>query len=653
MAGGRHNKAWQGSWRIRLLKFLFVGGFLIIVAKMFSLQIVSASFYRALAEGQHSLYEELVPERGRIVVRDHDDPTEYPVATNEPRAFVYADPRLVEDPVKLGKDIAKILQLPGAEVYEREELIASLRAAGRNEEADALISALVPIATPADALAELAAPIAGEEAVDLPVTPPAETPAPTEEPAEENEVGKLIARLSKADDPYEPVARDVAYEQWKLIEDLKAEGIYAVMEDGRSYPETGFGGHVLGFLGRDAQGQPLGQYGLEGFFEDFLSGQLGSLYSQTDRSGNWIGIGDRNFQPAIDGGDLLLTIDRQLQVTACDMLRRGVERFKAEGGALVIIEPSTGKILAMCGAPDFAPPTYNEVESVSVYNNPTVFTPYEPGSIFKPITMAAALDAGAVSPESRFTDPGSVTIDKYTIKNANENVFGNVSMIEVLEESINTGMVWVMRQMGRDTFTDYVKKFGFGQATGVTLNSEVAGTVASLDEKAEIYAATASFGQGITTTPLQMTAAYAAIANGGVLMKPQIIDEYRYPDGTVEKVQPEEVHRVMSEETATKLSAMLVSVVEYGHGKRAGVPGYYIAGKTGTAQIAKNGVYSATDFNGSFAGFGPVGDPRFAMIVKIENPQDIIFAEATAAPIFGEIADYLLEYYDVPPTRTD
>ncbi len=620
-------RARQSGWRVRALRIFFVALMAIVVLRLFMLQVLSANFYQVLAQGQHSLYEELVPERGKIYVRDHSDSTEYPVATNEPRMFVYAEPKKIENPVQAAKDIARVLYLEDLEAYEREELIASLRAAGRIEEADKLLTETEP--------QEL---VTGAE-----VLPP--------ENPQENEVAKLVARLSKPNDPYEPVATDVSDERWELIKELDISGIYAVSEDGRAYPENNFGGHVLGFLGRDNDGQAVGQYGLEGYFDDFLAGQNGNLYSQTDRSGNWIGIGERHFQPAVDGGDLLLTIDRQLQVKACDLLQAGVEKYQAEGGALVILEPSTGRILAMCGVPDFLPTTYNEVDSVAVYNNPAIFAAYEPGSIFKPITMAAALDTKSVNPETRFTDPGSVSIDDYTIKNANEKIFGNVSMIEVLEESINTGMVWVMRRTGRDIFEQYVNSFGFGKPTGITLNVESSGTIASLDESAEVYAATAAFGQGITVTPIQMVAAYAAIANGGKLMAPYIVEEYRYPDGTTEKTKPKVIRQVISPETSTTLSAMLVSVVEYGHGKRASVPGYYIAGKTGTAQIAKNGVYSETDFNGSFAGFGPVDDPKFAMIVKIEDPQEVIFAEATAAPVFGEIADYLLEYYDVPPSR--
>jgi stage V sporulation protein D (sporulation-specific penicillin-binding protein) len=655
----RRTRGGDNGWRLRALRFFFLALGLVIIVRLFTLQVLSATFYKTLAEGQYSLYEELVPERGRIYVRDHDDMTEYPVATAAPRAFVYADPRKVTDPIALGKDIARILKLEGLEEYERFAMVEQLRAAGRITEVMELEN-LIRQARLAKTEAEAKeagldpAPTADSAIPDPLVAGVTTEPVPALEPLtlEGNQVAALIARLSKVDDPYEPVARNVTDEQLDLLKTLETEALDYVIEGARSYPEPGFGGQVLGFLGRQEDGQPVGLYGLEGYFDDFLSGQAGKLYSQTDVSGRFIGVGDRSLKPAIDGGDLLLTIDRTLQVEVCDILSRGVEKFKADSGTAVILEPSTGRVLAMCGAPDFYPQTYAEVEDASVYNNTAIFSAYEPGSIFKPITMAAALDVGAVTPESRFTDPGSVTIDEFTIRNAADKVFGNVSMIEVLEESINTGMVWVMRQMGRDNLKDYIHAFGFGEQTGIELKNEVAGTVASLEEKAEVYPATASFGQGITVTPLQIATAYAALANGGKLMRPYIVEEMRYPDGTVERTEPHEVRQVISPSSATTIGAMLVSVVEYGHGKKAGVPGYYIAGKTGTAQIARNGVYSATEFNGSFAGYGPVHDPKFSMIVKIENPKDgVIYAESTAAPVFGEIAAFLLEYYNIAPER--
>jgi len=654
----RRNRSQENGWRLRALRFFFLALALVVIGRLFMLQVWSGSTYKALAEGQYSLYEQLVPQRGRIFVRDRGDDTEYPVATEAPRAFVYADPRKVTDPVALGKEIAKILKIEGLEEYERFGMVEQLRASGRITEAQELENLLRQDRI-AKAAAEEAEKAGNKNKTVVAEPPPAVAGATTDifaapEPftLDGNQVAALIARLSKQEDPYEPVARNVTDEQLELLETLESDALDSIIEDARAYPEPGFGGQVLGFLGRNEDGQSVGLYGLEGYFDDFLSGQVGQLYSQTDASGRWIGVGDRHFRPAIDGGDILLTIDRTLQVEVCEILTRGVEQFKADSGTAVVMDPTTGRILAMCGAPDFYPADYGNVEDASVYHNTAIFSAYEPGSVFKPITMAGAIDVGAVTPDSRFTDPGSVEIDEFTIHNAADKVFGNVSMIEVLEESINTGMVWVMRQMGRDTLTEYIHDFGFGEQTGIQLKSEVAGTVAALEERAEVYAATASFGQGITTTPIQIVSAYAALANGGMLMKPYVVEELRYPDGTLERMEPQEIRQVVSPSTATTIGAMLVSVVEYGHGKKAGVPGYYIGGKTGTAQIARNGRYSTTEFNGTFAGYGPMQDPVFSMIVKIENPKEgVIYAESTAAPIFGEIADFILEYYGVAPER--
>lgn len=608
-----------GGWRVKALRFAFIAGVGVIVVRLFLLQVAEAAWYRAISESQHAMVEELVPTRGTVYVKDAGDETEYAVATNEPRAFVYADPRLVTEPVNTGMAIAKILQLEGWE------------GTTANDE---------PRTTNSETM-EISGDTVGATAPRQEDVPPVPTATQI-----------LIERLSKTDDPYEPVARDVAQGALDAIVALNLPGIDYILEDDRAYPETGFGGQVLGFLGKKEDGSRVGMYGVEGYFNDFLSGVKGSLYSQADASGRWIGVGARSFTPAVDGGDVLLTIDRTVQYMACKMLRDGVTKFDADGGALVIVDPPTGRVLAMCGAPDFDPNDYGNVDDAVVYNNGAIFTPYEPGSIFKPLTMAGAVDAGAVTPNSTFDDTGSVVVDDYTIRNSDLKAHGVVTMTEVLDESLNTGMVYIMRKMGRDVLTDYVERFGFGTLSGVDLSTEAPGTIDALHEAAEVYAATASFGQGITVTPLQVVMAYAAIANGGALMQPYVVDEMRYPDGTVEKTQPKKVRTVVTEKTATTIGAMMVSVVENGHGKRAGVKGYYIAGKTGTAQVAGNGGYLAGVTNGSFAGFGPVGDPKFAMIVKLENPKTVEWAESSAAPIFGQIADFLVDYYGIAPERS-
>jgi stage V sporulation protein D (sporulation-specific penicillin-binding protein) len=643
--------------RLRALRFGVFIAFGVLWGKLFLLQIVSAQYYQDIANEKYSLYEQLVPERGKILVHDFDDETEYEVATNEPRAFVFADPRKVTNATDAGKRIAQALGWEGVDEYDRAALIASLEAQGKLEEAEslrALDGCAVADEEPADPAGdEVVTEIAAE---DTSTVVPAVSEKSEECIARDAAVEKitdLIARLGKTGDPYEPVAQNVDAESLDRLLALDLDGIDYVLKDARSYPEAGFSGQVLGFIGRNSDDKPVGQYGVEGYFEDFLAGTPGVLASQADASGSWIGVGSRAYTPAIDGGSLVLTIDRTVEYTACAMLKAGVEKFDADGGSLVIVEPSTGRILAMCGTPDFDPNDFGNVEEISTYNNQSIFTPYEPGSIFKSFTLAAGLDTGAITPNSTFSDPGFVKVDDRTIHNANDKTYGTIAMTTALEESVNTAMVWVEQRTGKDVFAQYVRDFGFGTLSGVQLNSEVAGDIDSLDRYGEVFAATASFGQGITTTPLQLAMAYAAIANGGTLMAPQIVDEMRYADGTVDTMLPKLVRQVVDSKTAVTLSGMLVSAVENGHGKRAGVSGYWVAGKTGTAQIAINGVYSETAFNGSFAGFAPVDDPKFAMVVKIENPKSdhILYAESTAAPLFGEIAKYLLQYYRIAPTR--
>lgn len=470
----------------------------------------------------------------------------------------------------------------------------------------------------------------------------------------EEKVDALEERLSNKEDPYEPIERNVTDALLDPLIALKLPGIYYLREEGRLYPEVGLGGHVMGFVGSADDGTMSGRYGIEGYFNEELTGTPGFLRSERDIAGRLIAVGQRSIEPAVDGSDVVLTIDRTIQYFVCSALEDAVARHQADGGSVVVIEPQTGKILAMCGAPDFEPAKYNEVSSIEAFNNPAIFSAYEPGSIFKPVTMAAAIDAGAVTPTTLFEDTGSVMVDGWPkpIGNAEGKVYGVVDMTVVLEESINTGMVYSMRAMGMDPFVEYVKNFGFGERTGIETETESAGNISALDIGEEIYAATASFGQGITVTPLQMAAAYGAIANDGVLMRPYIVEDVVAPDGTHAPRGPQALRRVLQAKTARLIGAMLVSVVENGHGKRASAPGYYIGGKTGTAQVADGSGYSADKTIGSFAGFGPVNNPKFAMVVRIDNPKDVQWAESTAAPLFGEIAQFLVKYFEIPPERS-
>lgn len=464
----------------------------------------------------------------------------------------------------------------------------------------------------------------------------------------------LLQKFQKKDDLYEVLKKKVPQDKADEIKKLNLTGIYFDVERNRFYTEPGFGGHVFGFVGH-VKDSLRGLYGLEGYFDELLKGRVGSQKLEKDAIGSLIPVGVQENVDAIDGSTLILTLERTVQLMACDKLKKWVTEHGADGGSAIIMEPQTGRILALCSTPDFDPNTYSQFD-FHTYNNPALFTPYEPGSIFKPLTMAMGLDMGKVTPTTIYNDTGNVSIGSFNIKNSDLKAHGKQTMTDVLDKSLNTGAIFVARKVGIKNFRTYVKDFGFAEKTGIELNTEVKGDISSLnDEKREIYLATASFGQGISVTPLQIITAFAALANGGNLVKPTIIDDIIHPDGKHEKTVPRIVRRVISEQAASLVSGMLVSVVRNGHGKKAGVPLYYVAGKTGTAQVPRKDKrgYEANATIGSFVGYAPVQHPKFVMLVKIDHPRDVQWAESSAAPLFGELAKFLLQYYEVPPDEQE
>lgn len=468
-------------------------------------------------------------------------------------------------------------------------------------------------------------------------------------PELEEEREALLAKLAKEGDPYEPVLHKVSPEKVAALEAAAIEGIEWLPETFRYYPERNVGSHVLGFASFDGATQE-GKYGIEGFFEEELSGQGGFTQSERDARGGLISFADSVHEEPEDGADIYLTIDHSIEYYACNALNEAAMRHGASGGTVIVMEPATGKILAMCSFPDFDPNSYADVGNISVFNNPAIFSAYEPGSVFKPVTMAAALDQGTVTPETTFMDPGSRRIDDFTIRNSDHKTYGRASMTEVLRESINTGVIYAAETIGRHEFARYVRAFGFGQASGIELLGESPGDIASVDRSSAIYMATASFGQGLTVTPLQMVSAYAAIANSGKLMKPYVVEKVEFSDGEVLSAAPKELRQAVSSRAATLLSGMLVSVVQDGHATSAGVPGYHVAGKTGTAQVpdSEKGGYSDATIH-TFVGFAPVADPKFAMLVRLDDPKDVQYSASSAAPLFGQIAKFLLNYLEVEP----
>lgn len=465
----------------------------------------------------------------------------------------------------------------------------------------------------------------------------------------------LVTKLTKRpNSAYELIAKDVAPNVADQIREQHLEGVGFIKTTGRLYPEELMSGQLIGFVSQDAKGGIRGQYGIEGSFEEELAGTPGSLIAEKDASGRRLAIGTNTLIQAKNGSDIVLTIDRSIQFKACSVIQAAVERHRADGGSIVIMNPQTGAIIAMCSSPDFSPAEYSKISDLNVLNNPATFTPYEPGSIFKPVTLAAGIDAEKITPKTTYVDKGVEEIDDFKIKNSDGQTRGVQTMTQVLDESLNTGTIFVQRQLGKELFKRYVEAFGFGTTTQIELVPEAKGNIKSLEKKGSIYAATASFGQGITTTPVQMVASFAALSNGGRLMRPYIVDEIIHPDGTRERTKPLEVRRPISSRASRLITGMLTSAVENGHGKQAGVPGYWVAGKTGTAQVPRtDGLGYQKDVTiGSFAGYAPASDPKFVMLVKIDHPRDVQWAEESAGPVFGEMAKFLLTYLQVPPERT-
>lgn len=464
---------------------------------------------------------------------------------------------------------------------------------------------------------------------------------------------ELTARFTSPTATYMVVAKDVSMDLAYQVRDKKLSGVGIVQGLSRLYPERAMSGQLLGFTSNDDQGRRVGRYGLEGYFQETLAGKEGSLIAEKDAAGRRLAIGAANIVEAQDGDSVVLTIDRTIEYEACSKIQEAVQRYQADSGSVLILDAKTGAILAMCSAPDFVPGEFRTVDDIAVYNNPAIFYQYEPGSIFKPFTLAAGIEEGKISPQTTYTDPGEEVIDGHTIHNSDLKAHGLQTMTEVLEKSLNTGTIFVQRLLGQDLFRRYVQQFGFGEKTGVQLQTETKGNISALQRKGKVFFATASYGQGISVTPLQIAAGYLALANGGDLMRPYIVSEIIHPDGQIQTTKPELVRQVISPRTSRLISAMMVSVVENGHGKQAGVPGYYVAGKTGTAQVSSsNGQgYLADQTIGSFAGYAPADHPRFVMLVKIDRPRTVQYAESSAAPIFGELAKFLLNYLQVPPER--
>ncbi len=652
----KNNGRLEKDNRITLLVAIIFLFAIAIIARLFNVQLLNYDLYAAKALRQHGVDKEIMPDRGRIFVRSKegdDNKSElYPLAANKDFALIYAVPKDVFDPEDAVKKLAPVLFTLVYEEPDVEHLVAVVEQRLREEMANEIkASGKLKVGEEIVINEEQLAVALEKERLAIEEGIKQDHEKKLEEYSEE-----LFKKLAKHEDPYEPLAKKVDEEKLAEILALKIKGISYSMSSYRYYPEKNISSHTLGYVIANSNNElSQGSYGVEGYFDNELKGVMGSLIAERDVSGQTIIVADRQFNPAINGDDIILTIDKTIQNVACRKLNESTLRHGADLGAIIIMNPKTGAIIAMCVYPDFDPNDYGKTKDLKYFNNIGIFQAYEPGSIFKPITMAMGIDLGLVEPDSVFHDIGSVTLATEIIHNSDDLVYGDVTINQILENSINTGAVYVAQKVGINNFIKYMEDFGFGEKTGIKLKTESEGNISSLYDKnlgGNLNMATASFGQGITTTPLQIVTAFSAIANQGILVKPYIIDEIIKPDGERIKTQPQELKRVISPRAAALVSGMLVNVVDSGHAKLAEVEGYYVAGKTGTAQIASSIVRGYSNrTNHSFVGFAPVDDPQFVMIVYLQDPKDVRFSASSAAPLFGEIADFVLNYYQVEKER--
>lgn len=556
--------------RLNFLVTLLVGVALLLAFRLIQVQVALGSELRqqAQAEREHRLVSP-DPRWGEIYDRDG-----FPLAVDEPRYAIEANPPFVKDPAAAAAQLASILQVPP------EALEAELR---RN----VTWASLEPLAT---------------------------------------------------------------LEQGEAVRQLEMEGVNAYLRWVRRYPQGTMAAHLLGFVSLGGEGF----YGLEGYYDRVLRPPIEMWEGETGPSGRWPLPQEEGRVPLpMRGNDLVLTVDLAVQAVVEEELAWGLEAFGAEGGSIVVMDPRTGAILAMASAPSFDPNRYDQYilwEEEKRFLSPAIGSVYEPGSVFKIFTLAAALDSGRVVPQSRYVDAGQIEVGGRLFNNWDGRAYGEQDLVGLMGHSLNVGAVWLALQMGPDTFYPYIRAFGFGRPTGVDLQGEEAGQVrmpGNLDWHDSDLGAN-SFGQGLAATPVQVASAVAAVANGGRLMRPYLVARQVLPDGTVVESQPVMRGQPISSETARTVTEILAQAVERWM-PQAQVPGYRIAGKTGTSQIPIPGGYDLRWTIASFVGYGPADDPQLLILVRLDRPRTSPWGSETAAVVFSRLASRLFPMLGIAP----
>jgi len=577
-------------WRIASLLVLFFVLFSLVIYRLFYWQVLASEELSELAKNQYYSQIEIPPSRGEIFASDS-----FPLVINKEAYLLYASrPQLKKPPAEIAKELAPLL-----------------------------------------------APDPTKEATD---------PAQRKTKAEliESEELSLEEKLGWEELVWIILKHKLSPEVREQIESLAIEGLGFSEEPIRFYPEASMAAHLSGFVGKNEAGRDTGYFGLEGFYDLELRGRQGLLTQETDAGNDPILIGSFSNQEKKDGQSLILHLNRSVQFLVEEKLKQALEKYEAKSGSVVVMNPQTGGIVALAAEPSFSQETYFQFEK-EVFKNPVISDAYEPGSTFKIFVMAAALDRGLVEPETKCDlCSGPIKIDKYTIRTWNDEYHPDSTMREVIQHSDNTGMVFVAQKFSRDQFWQFLEDFGFGEKTGIDLQGEIASSLRPKKDWSQVDLATAAFGQGIAVTAIQMVRAGAVIANGGQLVEPQVVKEIISGEERI-GIQPRPVGRVIKPATAQIVKEMMVQAVEKGEAKWLKLPGYQVAGKTGTAQIPVAGHYDQEKTIASFIGFAPADEPRFVMLVKLREPQSSPWGSETAAPLFFSIAKELLVYYGVQP----
>ena len=472
---------------------------------------------------------------------------------------------------------------------------------------------------------------------------------------------QIFSRLSKTDDPYEPLLKKI--EDDDLIDNIQnaqIKGIYIGEESYRYYPLGSSAAQVIGFVGETDDGLIKGRYGLESYYDTILSGKKGIFMGIKDALGRLVRSNFSEEEKTIEGLSIETTIDKNIQFATDRILEDLIKYREANKGTIIVMEVKTGRILALANIPTFNLNDFSDIEDYSIFRNFATEERYEPGSVIKPFTMAVGLDTDKVTPDTTYIDKGYYEIGGFHLTNYRNEVHGKSTMRNVLERSINTGAIFVSEQVGSENLRKYFKKFGFADTTGIDLPLEISGDLSNLEypKSNPTYSATASYGSGISVTPMELIKAYTAIANKGRLVTPYLVESTKDKAGNRTTLMSTEslsdFPQVIKQETAETLTSMLVGVIENGFGGNAKVKGYSLAGKTGTSYIAlgdKKG-YS-DDVIHTFVGFFPASNPKYIILVKMDKPQwGKEAASYTVTIAFREVQQFLINYYNIPPDET-